>query len=170
MSRERGATSLPGEPETFVQQPRSSGNSICAGSTGSQLDGKRDAVHFVAYPGNYRSVGVRQLRAIPASRGTLHEQLRSRIAQCFRSRQASFLRRSLERAKDVDMLAFDPQCLATGCQDMGSWRLVNDSLGQLCCCSQHRLAVIEHEKKPLIPEMSEKSGNWIVRMSRASQR
>src|SRR5262249_18289960 len=113
MSRERGATSLPREPETVVQQPRSSGNSVCAGSTGGQLDGKRDAVHFLAYPGNYWSIDVRHLRSIPASRSTLHEQLRSRITQCFSSREVRFHRRSLERGKDVDMLAFESQCLAT---------------------------------------------------------
>src|SRR5262245_1115909 len=100
-----------------------------AHATRGELDRQRYAVELSADLCHDRRIAVRKLESIAAGRRTSDEQLRRREGDnplCGRWR---IIRRAFESREPIDMLAFHPQRLSAGRQDMNLRRFRENLLG-----------------------------------------
>ncbi len=141
-----------------------------ADATGRKFDGKRNSVEPAADPGDDRRIGIAQFGAIATRSRALHEKLHGRKFERFGSCQADIVMGTIERIQQVNMLAFDPQRLPAGCQDVRLRCLADNAFGQRRRRVDHVLAIIEHKEDSPLAKKGQQAEDGILSLHHESER
>ena len=134
------------QAETLVQEVECCLDAISPHASTDELERKRDPVEPGANVRHQRRIRIIQLEATAAGSCALHQEFHRRKRLYVARFQVGVGHRALQWRQPARVLAFDPQSLAAGRQNVNRRSIEEDALGQGRCHIDQVLAVVEHQE------------------------